>query len=114
MSCTWLIKEKNCKHDTHSWSWILLGSPIVESEWNRVLRCISFTSAFLLIASVSFSPDVRWVHIKQNSVWYIDMLTDIEPCKIEEKSQLLQDGEVLDVMRDMKVKIKQVIISKIM
>ena len=40
------------------------------------------------------------------------MLTDIDPCKIEEKSQLLQDGEVPDVMRDMKLKIKQVIISK--
>ena len=58
---------------------MLLGRPITECELKCVLRCISYTSAFLFTRSASFSPDVRWLHTKQKSVWYTDMLTDIDP-----------------------------------
>lgn len=64
---------------TYSWSYIFLGCPKPASELKCVRRWISCTSLFLLLASPSFSPDVRWVHIKQKNVWWIDMLTDIDP-----------------------------------
>lgn len=46
---------------------------------NLVFFRISATSEFLLISAPSFSPDVKWVHTKQNVVWYNVMLIDIEP-----------------------------------
>jgi hypothetical protein len=46
---------------------------------NLVFFRISATSEFLLISSPSFSPDAKWVHTKQNVVWYNVMLIDMEP-----------------------------------
>jgi hypothetical protein len=44
-----------------------------------------------LSSSPSLSPDVRCVHTKQKNVWYIDMLTDIDPWKFEKQSYYVKD-----------------------
>lgn len=54
---------------------------------NLVFLKISATSEFLLISSPSFSPEVKWVHTKQNVVWYNVMLIDIEPYYQKKKTQ---------------------------
>lgn len=62
------------------------SGPLDECE-NLVFFKISTTSEFLLASSPSFSPEVRWVHTKQNVVWYNVMLIDIEPyITIEKKN----------------------------
>ncbi len=51
----------------------------LDERGNLVFFKISVTSKFLLASSPSFSPDVKWVHTKQNVVWCNVMLIDIEP-----------------------------------
>lgn len=62
------------------------SGPLDECE-NLVFFKISTTSEFLLASSPSFSPEVKWVHTKQNVVWYNVILIDIEPyITIEKKN----------------------------
>jgi len=70
-----------CSMTSYSWSRILSGilRPDLQILRNCVSLRISNTSIFRLNSSPSFSPEAKWLQMKQKLVWYSVMLTDIHP-----------------------------------
>lgn len=78
-------EEREVKGNAYSWSSILSGIGriiFLHILGNCIFFRISDTSAFLLSSSPSFSPEAKWLHTKQNAVWWTVMLIDMHPCNV--------------------------------